>query len=83
MANMSGSEPEPSPPTVNGVASMSLQRFTGDVCQVAHRLTWSLPEPSQVNLRASYCDWLAPIRGSIAMPRPIMPIVRPSLEAVL
>src|SRR4051794_11123536 len=48
IANMSGSEPGPSPPTVNGVLSMSLQVLTGDVCHVAHRLTWSLPLPSHV-----------------------------------
>ena len=83
VANMSGSEPEPSPPTVKSVFSMSSQVFTFEVCQVAHRLTWSLTLPSQVKRRASYCVALPPISGSIAMPRPIMPIAVPSLGATL
>jgi hypothetical protein len=66
---ISGSDPEPSPPTVNGIVSMSFQVFTVDVCQVVQMLTSSVPLPSQANRRASNWVALVPISGSIAIPR--------------
>jgi hypothetical protein len=80
---MSGSEPEPSPATVNGVARASLQVFTFDACQVAQTLTSLVPLPIQANLRASKLAPPAPISGSIAMPRANTPSVAPSFGAAL
>ena len=39
VANMSGSDPDPSPATVKGLVFISSQLLIGDVCQVVHRLT--------------------------------------------
>ena len=83
VAKMSGSEPEPSPPTVNGIFSASAQVFTADSCQVTQVETSLVPLPSQVNFCASNDVWLVPISGSIAMPRENMPITLPSLGAAL
>jgi hypothetical protein len=80
---MSGSEPEPSPATVKGVARASCQVFTADAYQVTKMLISSVPLPSQVNLRASNWVALVPISGSIARPREKWPIVVPSLGATL
>ena len=80
---MSGSDAEPSPPTVKAVVSASVQLFTGASRQVTQVLTSSVPLPSQLNLRESNCVLLAPISGSIAMPREKVPMTEPSLGAAL
>ena len=80
---MSGSEPEPSPPTVKSMRSMSAQVFTGESRHVAQMLTSLVPLPSQPNLAASNWVLLAPISGSMAMPRPNVPMTVPSLAAAL
>jgi hypothetical protein len=80
---MSGSEPEPSPPTVNDFVTMSSQVFTGEVCQATNTLVSLVPLPSQVNFVASNCTLVPPIKGSIAMPRLKVPMVRPSFGATL
>jgi hypothetical protein len=54
-----------------------------DVGDVAQTLTSLVTLPIQVNLRESYWVLLAPISGSIAMPRENTPIVVPSLGAAL
>ena len=50
---MSGSEPEPSPPTTNSLLRRSLQSFTGESIQLAQMLTSLAALPSQVNFVAS------------------------------
>src|SRR6266566_2420089 len=74
VAKMSGSEPEPSPATVKGIASRSSQVFTLDMSDVAQTLTSLVTLPIQVNLRESYWVLLEPISGSIAMPREHTPM---------
>ena len=80
---MSGSEPEPSPPTVNGLLTMSSQVFTGEACQVTNTLVSLVPLPSQVNFVESNCTLAPPISGSIAMPRLNVPRVAPSFGATV
>ena len=80
---MSGSEPEPSPPTVKGLVMMSFQVFTGAVCQMTKTLVSLVPLPSQVSLVESNATLAPPISGSIAMPRLKMPMVEPSFGATL
>src|SRR4051794_18683341 len=80
-AKISGSEPEPSAPTANGLLNMSSQFLTGDVCHSAQTLTSLVALPSHENLRESYCAAPPPINGSIASPRPNMPNTVPSLGA--
>ena len=80
---MSGSEPEPSPATVNGIARPSAQVFTFAACHVAQTLTSLVPLPIQANLRASKLVLLAPISGYIAMPRANTPSIVPSFGAAL
>src|SRR3954454_20020586 len=63
-AKISGSEPEPSAPTVNGLFSKSAQFFTCEVCQIAQTLLSLVALPSQENLRESYCAAPPPISGS-------------------
>jgi hypothetical protein len=82
-AKVSGSEPRPSPATVNDVCRASCQFFTGEVCQVEHSEISLAPLPIQVNLVASYFTRAVPIRGSTASPRPKVLITVPSLAATL
>ncbi len=76
---MSGSDPGPSPPSVNGWTNTSGQRLTTDVCQVAQTLTLVAMLPSQMKLRPS--NWALPISGSTATLRPNVPITLPSFGA--
>src|SRR3982074_1938810 len=80
---MSGSDAEPSPPTVKAVVSASVQAFPGPSRQVTQVLTPSVPLPSQLNLRESNCVLLAPISGSIAIPREKVPMTEPPLGRAL
>ena len=83
VAKMSGSEPEPSPATVKGMARRSSQVFTLDMRDVAQTLISLVTLPIQANLRESYWVLLVPISGSIAMPRENTPMAVPSLGAAL
>jgi hypothetical protein len=62
---------------------MSFHVLTGEVCQIANTLCSLVVLISQVNFVASNCVALLPISGSIAMPRPNVPMVVPSLGATL
>ena len=75
---MSGSEPEPLPPTVKGLMTMSFQVFTGEVCQVTNTLASLVPLPNQVNFVESNCTLVrrsaapSPCRGEDADGRAIL-----------
>ena len=79
---MSGSELGPWPPSVTGFSRKSFQVFTGEVCQVMHRLVSSVTLPSQVNLVPSN---VAPLSSSGLMPvvRANVPNAVPSFGAAV
>ncbi len=80
---MTVSEPDPVPPTMSSCVCRSCIVLTLDACQATHRLTSLLRLPSQENSRASNCVPTPDSSGSIAMPRPNVPMTVPSFGAML
>ena len=68
-------------PTVNSLASMSAQVFTGDVCQSVHTPSARSRVPSQLNFKVSKRAPLLPQSGANGTVELMMPIVVPSCGA--
>jgi hypothetical protein len=78
-AKLSGSDPEPSPASANGLVSASCQVWIGVACQLAQRLELLAMLPSQVKLRPS--NGASPRSGSSGALRPIVAMTLPSFGA--
>ncbi len=68
-------------PTVSSFSSMSLQVFTGEVCQRVHTPSARSRVPSQLNFKVSKRAPLLPHSGANGTVELMMPMVVPSWGA--